>query len=140
MTSYICRQKYSLALLDTMMKRYGNSIGVGFDIGCSLQSTVQDSILVGPLAKSSRLLILVNAFHSWAHNHLCQVYNHPLYVEGVEIEDLETMERLFSSSNTVAPCIHLATKYHWKQALDLHFCQWDEDKFVELGKYLLYIR
>lgn len=78
----------------------------------------------------------MNAFHGWSHNRLCQLYNHPLYTDGVGIEDLETMECIFSASNAVAPCIWLATRYHWMQALDLHFQQWDEDKYNELGVHI----
>ena len=73
------------------MTVYGKDIGVGFDIGCSVQRTVRNSPKVGPLAKANNLSLFVNAFHRWAHNRLCQVFNHPLYIEGAGIEDLETV-------------------------------------------------
>jgi hypothetical protein len=51
------------------------------------------------------------------------------------LEDLETMECVFSTSNGVAHTTRYATQYHWTQALDLHFQQWDDDKYRELSKF-----
>lgn len=45
------------------------------------------------------------------------------------------MERVFSASNAVARTTRYATQYHWTQALDLHFQQWDDDKYRELSKF-----
>ena len=87
-------------------------------------------------ASASNVLILVNAFHGYAHNHACQLENHPLYLKGCSLENFEVMEHVFSSSNAAAETIHLASKYHWMQSLDLHFQHWDKDKYVELSKGL----
>lgn len=57
-------------------------------------------------------------------------------MDGFSIEDLEVMEQIFSASNGVARTIRYATKYHWMQALDLHFRQWDEEKYLEISLYL----
>ncbi|KAI5992333.1 hypothetical protein EDC04DRAFT_2510429, partial [Pisolithus marmoratus] len=50
------------------------------------------------------------------------------------VKDLETCEHIFSSSNNMAPLICHASEFHWKQFLDLHFSQWDSDKYLELSK------
>lgn len=113
-------------------------IGIGYDIGCAFEATVAKSPLLRDIAKRRGVTFVVNAFHGYAHNRLCQVHHHPLYKEGFGLEDLETMERIFSSSNEVARTIRYASYFHWKQALDLHFTQWDEDKYAELsGCYYL---
>ncbi len=109
---------------------------IGYDIGCAFTSTVNSSPLVGPLAHEHGLTFAVNAFHGYAHNRLCQLSNHPLYKDGFGLEDLETLERIFSSSNNVARTIRYASQFHWKQALDLFFMQWDEEKYAELCKYI----
>ncbi|KAG1877380.1 hypothetical protein F4604DRAFT_1880377 [Suillus subluteus] len=49
--------------------------------------------------------------------------NHPLYLNGLGLEDLETCERIFASSNSAA-------------FLDLHFDQWDMDRYTELSTFL----
>lgn len=92
------------------------------------------SALLGQKSASKRLQIFVNAFHGWAHNRLCQLKYHPLYRTGVGLEDLETLECVFSASNAIARTIRHATAFHWHQAVDLHFCQWDEEKYQELSK------
>jgi hypothetical protein len=80
------------------------------------------------------LLLAVNAFHGHAHSRLCQLRCHPLYLKGLGLEDLETCERVFSSSNSVARLIRYSSHFHWLQFLDLHFQQWDDDKYLELSK------
>lgn len=90
--------------------------------------------MLGQKAASSGLQIFVNAFHGWEHNHLCQLKYHPLYRTGTGLEDLETLERIFSASNSVARIIRSATSYHWLQAIDLHFRQWDDEKYQQLGE------
>ncbi|KAI5998436.1 hypothetical protein EDC04DRAFT_2612450 [Pisolithus marmoratus] len=62
--------------------------------------------------------------------------NHTLYQLGFGNEDLETCERIFSSSNNMALLICHASEFHWKQFLDLHFSQWDSDKYLELSIFL----
>jgi hypothetical protein len=117
---------------------FGEDQGLGFDIGCSFAETVKNSKLVQSKAERQRLQVLVNAFHGWAHNRLCQLKYHPLYRKGLGLEDLETLERVFSSSNTIARTIRHTTKFHWLQAMDLHYWQWDNEKHKELSN-LLYI-
>lgn len=107
---------------------------LGFDIGCSFEKTVKSSSLVGPLAADQELEILVNAFHGWAHNRMCQLTYHPLFRPGSGLEDFETMERCFSASNDVAPLVRYASRYHYLQAFDLHFQQWDQDRYAALSQ------
>lgn len=89
--------------------------------------------MLGTDAKAKGLQVIVNAFHGWAHNRLCQLKYHPAYRTGMGLEDLESLERFFSSSNTIARTIRHATKFHWHQAVDLHFRQWGEEKYQELS-------
>ncbi|KAI0039816.1 hypothetical protein FA95DRAFT_1503682 [Auriscalpium vulgare] len=128
--------KYALASLDAIMKTYGADQGVGYDIGCSMDSTVRSTSL-SERAAAQRLQLLVNAFHGYAHNRACQLKFHPLYRFGIGIEDLETCERIFSWLNIVARNIRHASLYHWR--LFLHIClkQWDEDRYANLSKFLL---
>jgi hypothetical protein len=118
---------------------FGDDQGLGFDIRCSYKETVDQSNLLGDKAMQRRLQILVNAFHGWAHNRLCQLKYHPLYCTGLGLEDLETLERIFSSSNKVARTIRHATRFHWVQAMDLHYRQWNDEKYQELSMSPYYI-
>ncbi|THG92734.1 hypothetical protein EW026_g8267 [Hermanssonia centrifuga] len=130
--------KYPLAVANHLLETADDdrNKAIGYDIGCAFTSTVNSSPLVGPLAHEHGLTFAVNAFHGYAHNRLCQLSNHPLYKDGFGLEDLETLERIFSSSNNVARTIRYASQFHWKQALDLFFMQWDEEKYAELSKFL----
>ena len=107
---------------------------IGSDIGCSLRSTVTASS-IRDKASRNNLRLAVNAFHGHAHNRKCQLQNHPLYLRGFGLEDLETCERIFASSNAMASLIRHASHYHYVQSLELHFDQWDVDKYLELSKY-----
>lgn len=80
-------------------------------------------------------IMVVNAFHGHAHERRCQLRNHPLYIKGVGLEDFEICERVFSSSNAVAVLIRHASYFHWIQFMDLHFRQWDKDKYFELSEF-----
>ncbi|KAG2363364.1 hypothetical protein BDR07DRAFT_1450743 [Suillus spraguei] len=57
----------------------------------------------------------VDAFHGYTHSYACQDQNHPNVINGMGIEDLTTMECIFSSSNQLAT---------------------DEDKYLDLGNML----
>ncbi|KAL6308620.1 hypothetical protein BKA93DRAFT_815267 [Sparassis latifolia] len=128
--------KYPLAILSHSLDVHGDNCAFGYDIACAFQETAHNSPLVGPRVRELKTCFGVCAFHGYAHNRLCQLSSHPLYLKGFGIKDLETMERVFSSSNSTAPVIRYATPFHWMQALDLHFTQWDEDKYTELSRFL----
>jgi len=106
---------------------------VGYDIGCSFQTTIAASS-IGKKAEEAGFKTCVNAFHGHVHKRICQLSHHPLYLPGLGLEDLETCERIFAASNTVARLVHHASFFHWMQFLDLHFDQWDQDKYVKLSK------
>ncbi|PSS29557.1 hypothetical protein PHLCEN_2v2956 [Hermanssonia centrifuga] len=129
--------KYPLAVIHHLLETSNEkNKAIGYDIGCAFDATINSSPLVGPLAREHGIKFAVNAFHGYAHNRLCQLTNHPLYKSGFGLEDLETLERVFSSSNNVARTIRYASQFHWKQALNLFFMQWDEEKYAELTKFL----
>ena len=81
--------------------------------------------------------LVVNVFHGHAHNHMCQLQYHPLYLPGTGLEDFETCEHVFSSSNATAVLICHASYFHYIQYLELHFSQWDADKYAELSTLFL---
>ncbi|KAI6145668.1 hypothetical protein EDD17DRAFT_1767881 [Pisolithus thermaeus] len=127
--------KYGLAAVSRLLDVCGEDQAVGHDVGCASKKTIASSSL-GNEVQEKRLKVVVNAFHGFAHNRLCQLENHPLYQVGFGNEDLETCEHIFSSSNNTAPLIRHASEFHWKQFLDLHFSQWDSDKYLELSRFL----
>jgi hypothetical protein len=124
-----------LAAISQVLETCGKNQAIGHDIGCSSKKTVASSS-ISAKAKAHNLRVVVNAFHGFAHNRACQLENHPLYQSGFGNEDLETCERIFSSSNSTASLIRHASLFHWKQFLDLHFDQWDNDKYFELSTFV----
>jgi hypothetical protein len=107
---------------------------IGHDIACSSCKTIVTSS-TGAKAAELNLQVVVNAFHSFSHDCCCQLQNHPLYLNGLGLEDLETCECIFASSNSAAVLIRHASYFHWMQLLDLHFDQWDMDRYFDLGMY-----
>ncbi|KAG1785797.1 uncharacterized protein HD556DRAFT_1456348 [Suillus plorans] len=127
--------KYALATTNKVLDVYGLNGVTGYDIGCSYQKTV-DASSISIKAHSNHHRFIVNSFHGHAHNRRCQLRFHPLYQHGLGLEDLETCERIFSASNAVAPIIRHASYFHWLQFIDLHFQQWDSDRYLELSMVL----
>lgn len=78
----------------------------------------------------------VNAFHGYSHHYACQVSNHPNVIPGTGIEDFETLERVFSASNEVAPLVRYASAYRRRMFVVMHFRQWDLDKYTNLSTML----
>lgn len=103
----------------------------GSDIGCSLQATIGSSSL-GPRFKEKNCKCVVNAFHGYAHNCACQKLNHPNVITGLGLEDLETLERVFSASNAVAAVTRYSTAFHRRVYIDQFCQQWDDDKYLNL--------
>ncbi|KAI6039370.1 hypothetical protein EDC04DRAFT_2867994 [Pisolithus marmoratus] len=118
--------KYGLAIVEQVLEVCSCDQAIGHDIGCSSQKMILSSLL-SQRAKDLNLQVVINAFHGFAHNHVCQLQNHLLYLAGFGIEDLETCEQVFANSNSTAALIHHASLFHWTQFLDLHFDQWDSD-------------
>ena len=124
--------KYALATVNQLIDVFGEDQLIGYDIGCSFSSTIASSS-IAVKAHENQLVCCVNAFHGHAHKRLCQLSHHPLYLRGVGLEDLETCERVFSALNAATQLIHHASFYHWLQYLDLHFNQWDQDRYQDLS-------
>ncbi|RDB30732.1 hypothetical protein Hypma_005887 [Hypsizygus marmoreus] len=127
--------KYPLAMVAKALEVLGPQHFIGYDIGCQFQTTVTGSSL-GPLFEAKKCRCGLNAFHGYTHNYLCQLHNHPNCIEGMGIEDLETLERVFSSSNCLAPVTRYMTAYRRRVFIDLYFQQWDAEKYQNLATML----
>ncbi|KAG2042380.1 hypothetical protein BDR03DRAFT_1006782 [Suillus americanus] len=127
--------KYPLATINKLLDVFGDNQAIGSDIGCSLSKTVAASS-IRDKAFNRKLSLSVNAFHGHAHNRKCQLQYHPMYLRGFGLEDLETCECIFASSNAAASLIRHASHFHYSQFLDLHFDQWDMDKYLELSHFI----
>ncbi|KAF8530645.1 hypothetical protein JB92DRAFT_2804438 [Gautieria morchelliformis] len=128
--------KYPLATVSKLLSVFPLRIGLGYDIACSFTSTLMSSSLASK-ACTAGLKMVVPAFHGHAHNRLCQLGFHILMSPGFGLEDLETCERIFSSSNAVARLTQHATPFHRRQFIDMFLRQWDAEKYENLGKFLL---
>ncbi|KAG1831132.1 hypothetical protein EV424DRAFT_1525877 [Suillus variegatus] len=112
--------KYPLAVVAKLLDVFGGNLGGGYDIGCQFKTTLNNSTL-GPLARSLNHTCLVGAFHGHAHRRLCQLVSLTTYIKGLGIEDLETCERTFSKSNSLALSLRYASVFHRQQSIDSYF-------------------
>lgn len=126
--------KYPLATVNRLVDDFGSDICLGYDIMCAFITTLKKSCL-NEKRVAFRLGGVVPAFHGHAHNRGCQVEWHPLYVEGVGLEDFEECERTFFRSNELASVTRLATPYHRQQHIDEHFDLHDVDKHASSGNF-----
>ncbi|KAJ6538407.1 hypothetical protein B0H10DRAFT_2448753 [Mycena sp. CBHHK59/15] len=110
-------------------------IGLGYDIMCAFFKTLRRSSL-GSDVTAMRLQGVVPAFHGHAHNRACQIGWHPLYVDGVGLEDFEECERTFALSNHLASSTRLATTFHRQQQIDELFHFHDQDKHASSGNFI----
>ena len=108
---------------------------VGYDIGCEFTTTLKNSS-VGPSFFKSGSRFCVPAFHGYSHEYDCQVKFHPNRIPGMGLEDLETMERIFSSSNQLASVIRYASPYRRRALIALFFEHWDEERYASLAQML----
>ncbi|KAJ7683507.1 hypothetical protein B0H14DRAFT_2422398 [Mycena olivaceomarginata] len=127
--------KYPLAIVTKLFELYGGDIALGYDIMCAFYKTLLRSSLGRDTVKL-RLRGVVPAFHGHAHNRGCQLSWHPMYMEGVGLEDFEECEHTFSLSNNLANCTRLATPFHRQQQIDEHFHFHDKDKYVASGNFI----
>lgn len=130
----IHRAKYGLAVIYELLQVFGKDLGLGYDIACSFAKTVRTSSLAAA-AKELKLRLCVPSFHGFAHSRDCQLENHPLYITGFGLEDLEICEKVFAPANGCAKLSRHATRFHRHQSLHMQFTQWDEDKYTELCKF-----
>lgn len=121
-------------MVDRLLAVYGDNIGCAYDIGCSFQSTLRHSDKMAQRVTRQSFQMMVGAFHGHAHERSCQVYFHPLYLEGTGCTEGEGCEHVFSSSNNEARLTRHASHFHRHQAIEEHFFFWDEDKYSSLGK------
>ncbi|KAJ4492046.1 hypothetical protein C8J55DRAFT_533981 [Lentinula edodes] len=115
--------KYPLTITVKALEVFGKNLLIGYDIGCSFSETIAKTPLNEALQKK-KCCTCVNAFHGYSHNALCQQSFHPTHIKGMGLEDLKTLERIFSY------------RYHRKVFIDLFFWQWDSDKYANLGTML----
>ncbi|KAJ6491155.1 hypothetical protein C8R45DRAFT_825830, partial [Mycena sanguinolenta] len=127
--------KYPLAIVKQLLDQYEADIGLGYDIMCVFLKTLLRSSL-GVKATAMRLRGVVPAFHGHAHNRACQIGWHPLYVDGVGMEDFEECERTFALSNHLASTTRLATAFHRQQQIDEHFQFHNLDKHAASGNFI----
>ncbi|KIY46978.1 hypothetical protein FISHEDRAFT_46282 [Fistulina hepatica ATCC 64428] len=127
--------KYPIAHMDKIIERYGKDIGAGYDIMCEFMKTLLVSSISGKV-KDSRFVGIVPAFHGHAHSRSCQVWWHPLYIEGIGLTELEDCERLFARSNELATGTRMCTPFHRRQQI-LEFMHFNDlDKYASHGKLL----
>ncbi|KAG6809418.1 hypothetical protein H0H92_000329 [Tricholoma furcatifolium] len=127
--------KYPIAIIAKALQTLKTRLLVGYDIGCRFDTTLSASSL-GPAFKASKCRFCVNAFHGYSHNYLCQLYNHPNAIEGMGIEDLETLERVFSASNSLGAVTRYMTADRRRIFINLHFHHWDHEKYANLANML----
>ncbi|KAF9035755.1 hypothetical protein BJ165DRAFT_1533241 [Panaeolus papilionaceus] len=128
--------KYPLAVVNRLFDDYGSDICLGYDIMCAFYKTLSCSSL-GKKTAAFHLHGVVPSFHGHTHNRTCQLQWHPMYTEGVGLEDFEECERTFSKSNELASVTRLATPFHRQQHIDKHYRFHDEDKHAASGNFIL---
>jgi hypothetical protein len=124
-------------MVSKALETYGENVFIGYDIGCSFSSTVRNSSL-GSTARDLHLRMGTPAWHGWSHNRQCQLDNHPLFINGLGLEDGEGCERVFSRTNGCARVTRYNTKFHRKQVIDMTVKQWNIDKHGNIGEIISY--
>ncbi|KAM6490953.1 hypothetical protein JOM56_001313 [Amanita muscaria] len=129
--------KYPLAVVDVLLRAFGNNLGVGYDIGCKFATTIKTSPL-GPLASQTNYRSLVGSFHGHAHGRLCQLSYLATYTEGLGLEDLEGCERFFSKSNALAGSVRYSSVFHRQQNI-VHYMRHTDtfETYANLSKFLV---
>ncbi|KAG2140768.1 hypothetical protein BD769DRAFT_1626225 [Suillus cothurnatus] len=79
---------------------------------------------------------MVGAFHGHAHNRMCQLDWHPMYITGTGHSEGEGCEHVFSASNALACGTRHASKFHRHQMIEQHFAFWNDDKYANLSNFL----
>ncbi|ESK91157.1 hypothetical protein Moror_9522 [Moniliophthora roreri MCA 2997] len=130
------RMKYPLAVINNLIDRFGEDLGVAYDIMCAFFKTLLHSAKLRDKVIDNRLVGVVPAFHGHAHNHKCQVEWHPQYINSIGLEDFEECERMFSLSNNLASTTRLTMEFHRRQAIQEHFKFHDEDKHAASGNFI----
>ncbi|KAF7318079.1 hypothetical protein HMN09_00315800 [Mycena chlorophos] len=128
--------KYPLAIINALLENLGPNLAFGYDIGCSMETTIAQSEL-GEKARRLCLRCLVGSFHGHAHNRKCQLEHLATYLAGMGLEDFEGCERCFSRSNGLSNACRYATSFHWKQEVASYFKQTDNvETYANLSSFL----
>ncbi|KAI5986630.1 hypothetical protein EDD15DRAFT_2389827 [Pisolithus albus] len=98
---FAVRAKYPLAIINSLLSAYGPNGGCAYDIGCAFAKTASSSS-IGPRVQALGLHFMVGTFHGHAHNRLCQLDWHPMYIEGAGNTEGEGCEHVFSAFNELA--------------------------------------
>ncbi|KAL0057440.1 hypothetical protein AAF712_015921 [Marasmius tenuissimus] len=128
--------KYPLAIVKALLDWYGKDLGLRYDIMCAFYQTLLRSEKLGNQVVVFRLKGVVPTFHGHTHNRRCQVSWHPMYTQGVGLEDFEECERTFSESNHLASTTCLASEFHCHQSLMEPFDFHDVDKHIASGNFI----
>ncbi|KAK0421686.1 hypothetical protein EV421DRAFT_1915826 [Armillaria borealis] len=114
--------KYPLSMVDKLIDVLGEKLGVGYDVGCKFGTTVNRSP-IGPKAR--------------AHQYRSLLCNLGTYILGMGLEDLETCERWFSKSNSLASLTRHMSAYHRRIAIIMYMHHVDRnDAYENLSKFL----
>ena len=122
-------------MVSKAMDALGPGLLIGYDISCVFGKTILLTSL-GAKFQESGSRTCVNAFHSYSHNYKCQCKNYPNNIVSMGLEDLETLERVFSASNSLAAVTRYASAYWRWLFIEMHFRQWDKDKYLNLAMML----
>lgn len=130
-----CRAKYAIATVAKAHRTIGGKNMYGYDIGCEFSGTLSRSS-IGEEFFSSGSRFCVDAFHGYSHSYDCQVNYHPNRIVGMGLEDLETMERIFSASNQLASVTRYASPYRRCALIALFFQHWDAEWYGSIAEML----
>ncbi|KAG6859445.1 hypothetical protein C0995_008384 [Termitomyces sp. Mi166 len=83
--------KYGLAMIAKAFEVFKKRFLLGYDIGCMFEIMIKNSLL-GSEFKKNNCQYCINAFHGYSHHYLCQLFHHPNVIEGVGLEDFETLK------------------------------------------------
>ncbi|KAK7688463.1 hypothetical protein QCA50_008001 [Cerrena zonata] len=108
----------------------------GSNINCRFSITALHSSLT-PAIYEKKIAFPANAFHDYSYNFQCQSKNHPNIFEEVELEDFESMEYVFSGSNTISAVTHFTFFYCFHLRTITYYCPWDTNKYVNLRTFIL---
>ncbi|KAG2107636.1 uncharacterized protein F5147DRAFT_577590, partial [Suillus discolor] len=121
-----------LAIVNRLLNVCSVDQAIRYDIACSFCKTIATSSIGAKVAELN-LQNVINTFHGFSHDCHYQLQNHPLYLNGLRLEDLKTYEYIFTSLNSVVVLIRHVSYFHWMQFLDLHFNQWNMNRYFDLS-------
>ncbi|TFY56283.1 hypothetical protein EVJ58_g7737 [Rhodofomes roseus] len=127
--------KYPLSMTAKALDVFEGAHLEAYDIGCSYGETIRRSRL-GAEFKRRQCRSCVNTFHGYTHNIACQCTHHPNVIDGMGLDDLETLERIFSASNHLASITRYATPYRRRLLIEQYFQQWDDEKYAYLSQHI----